>query len=109
PGVKADLGIPQLPAAVLKLLPLDTHVESPAAVMDLVPSNKERGLQSPLWKDYGSLLLMAGYMVRQWEGDRDCLLEAHQSRGSLYQWNQGPLGFLTFQGCVPRPQVNSLG
>ncbi|XP_073934114.1 fucose mutarotase isoform X2 [Castor canadensis] len=61
--IRADgLGIPLLLEAVLKLLPLDTYVESPAAVMELVPSDKERGLQTPVWQDYESLLLGAGCM-----------------------------------------------
>ncbi|XP_041522373.1 fucose mutarotase isoform X3 [Microtus oregoni] len=59
--IRADgLAIPQLLEAVLKLLPLDTYVESPAAVMELVPSDKERGLQTPIWNLYESLLLTAG-------------------------------------------------
>ncbi|KAM4851458.1 fucose mutarotase isoform 2-T2 [Thomomys bottae] len=59
--IRADgLGIPVLLEAVLKLLPLDTYVESPAAVMELVPSDKERGLKTPVWKDYELLLLRAG-------------------------------------------------
>ncbi|XP_021523108.1 fucose mutarotase isoform X2 [Aotus nancymaae] len=59
--IRADgLGIPQLLEAVLKLLPLDTYVESPAAVMELVPSDKERGLQTPVWTEYESILFRAG-------------------------------------------------
>ncbi|KAH0508016.1 Fucose mutarotase [Microtus ochrogaster] len=62
--IRADgLAIPQLLEAVLKLLPLDTYVESPAAVMELVPSDKERGLQTPIWNLYESLLLTAGCKV----------------------------------------------
>nr|XP_006987660.1 fucose mutarotase isoform X4 [Peromyscus maniculatus bairdii] len=58
--IRADgLDIPQLLEAVLRLLPLDTYVESPAAVMELVPSDKERGLQTPIWNRYESLLLKA--------------------------------------------------
>ncbi|XP_047616267.1 fucose mutarotase isoform X3 [Phacochoerus africanus] len=59
--IRADgLGIPQLLEAVLTLLPLDTYVESPAAVMELVPSDRERGLQTPVWTSYQSILLQAG-------------------------------------------------
>uniref|UniRef100_A0A9L0IDS4 Fucose mutarotase n=1 Tax=Equus asinus TaxID=9793 RepID=A0A9L0IDS4_EQUAS len=59
--IRADgLGIPQLLEAVLKLLPLDTYVESPAAVMELEPSDWERGLQTPVWRSYESILFMAG-------------------------------------------------
>ncbi|XP_008589532.1 PREDICTED: fucose mutarotase [Galeopterus variegatus] len=57
---RAGLGIPQLLEAVLQLLPLDTYLENPAAVMELVPSAQERGLQSPVWKQYGSSLSCTG-------------------------------------------------
>ncbi|XP_064344655.1 fucose mutarotase isoform X1 [Camelus dromedarius] len=59
--IRADgLGIPQLLEAMLKLLPLDTYVEKPAVVMELVPSDRERGLQTPVWRSYQSILLGAG-------------------------------------------------
>ncbi|XP_047558727.1 fucose mutarotase isoform X2 [Lutra lutra] len=59
--IRADgLGIPQLLEVVLKLLPLDTYVESPAAVMELVPGDRKIGLQTPVWKSYQSILLEAG-------------------------------------------------
>ncbi|KAM9196963.1 fucose mutarotase isoform 2-T2 [Dugong dugon] len=59
--IRADgLGIPQLLEAVLKLLPLDTYVESPAAVMELVPNDQARGLQTPVWRRYEYLLHEAG-------------------------------------------------
>ncbi|KAF0881111.1 FUCM mutarotase, partial [Crocuta crocuta] len=59
--IRADgLGVPQLLEAVLKLLPLDTYVETPAAVMDLVPSDKTKGLQTPVWRSYQSILSGAG-------------------------------------------------
>ncbi|XP_003133293.1 fucose mutarotase isoform X2 [Sus scrofa] len=64
--IRADgLGIPQLLEAVLTLLPLDTYVESPAAVMELVPSDRERGLQTPVWTSYQSILLQAGCTTSQ--------------------------------------------
>lgn len=31
--------------------------------MELVPSDKERGLQTPVWKDYEILLLQVGCTV----------------------------------------------
>ncbi|XP_070833797.1 fucose mutarotase [Chaetodon trifascialis] len=56
--IRADgLGIPQLLEAILKLLPLDT---SPAAVMDLVDSDKLRCLAVPVWDTYTQLLGEAG-------------------------------------------------
>ncbi|XP_032167887.1 fucose mutarotase isoform X3 [Mustela nigripes] len=59
-GDEIGLGIPQLLEVVLKLLPLDTYVESPAAVMELVPGDRKIGLQTPVWKSYESILLEAG-------------------------------------------------
>ncbi|XP_034753926.1 fucose mutarotase [Etheostoma cragini] len=59
--IRADgLGIPQLLEAILKLLPLDTYVPSPAAVMDLVDSDKQRGLDVPVWGTYTRLLGQVG-------------------------------------------------
>ncbi|XP_075874772.1 fucose mutarotase [Nelusetta ayraudi] len=55
--IRADgLRIPQLLEAILKLFPLDTYVEHSAAVMDLVESDKQRGLAVPVWKTYEVLL-----------------------------------------------------
>ncbi|XP_006867519.1 PREDICTED: fucose mutarotase [Chrysochloris asiatica] len=59
--IRADgLDIPQLLEAMLKLLPLDTYAASPAAVMELVPSDRDRGLQTPIWNYYQSLLYEKG-------------------------------------------------
>ncbi|XP_061601582.1 fucose mutarotase [Cololabis saira] len=59
--IRADgLGIPQLLEAILKLLPLDTYVPCPAAVMDLVDGDKERRLSVPVWETYTQLLGSAG-------------------------------------------------
>uniref|UniRef100_A0A8D2GL05 L-fucose mutarotase n=1 Tax=Theropithecus gelada TaxID=9565 RepID=A0A8D2GL05_THEGE len=85
--IRADgLGIPPLLEALLKLLPLDTYVESPAAVMELVPSDKERGLQTPVWTEYESILHRAGCtflvlrkdenLFREWPKDSWCQRQA---------------------------------
>ena len=55
------LGIPQLLEALLQLLPLDTYVQSPAMVMELMPSDRKRGLLTPVWTSYQSILSRAGY------------------------------------------------
>ncbi|XP_007452068.1 PREDICTED: fucose mutarotase [Lipotes vexillifer] len=54
------LGIPQRLEAVLQLLPLDCYVERPAVVVELVPSDRERGLQTPVWTSYQCILSRAG-------------------------------------------------
>ncbi|XP_034537244.1 fucose mutarotase [Notolabrus celidotus] len=59
--IRADgLGIPQLLKAILKLLPLDTYVPHAAAIVDLVDSDKRRGIDVPLWGIYAHLLREAG-------------------------------------------------
>ncbi|XP_056387196.1 fucose mutarotase isoform X3 [Hyla sarda] len=59
--VRADgLEIPRLLEAILQLLPLDTYIPRPAAVMDLVDSDKKKGLQTPVWDEYKTLLLKSG-------------------------------------------------
>ncbi|KAB0381189.1 hypothetical protein FD755_008973, partial [Muntiacus reevesi] len=55
------LGIPQLLAAVLQLRPLDTYVQNPAMVMELMPSDWKKGLLTPVWMSYQSILSRAGY------------------------------------------------
>ncbi|XP_048864412.1 fucose mutarotase isoform X3 [Brienomyrus brachyistius] len=59
-GDELGLNIPVLLEAILKLLPLDSYVESPAAVMDLVDSDKQRGVAVPVWDTYSRLLREAG-------------------------------------------------
>ncbi|KAM9065706.1 fucose mutarotase isoform X1 [Sarcophilus harrisii] len=62
--VRADgLSIPQLLESILKLLPLDTYEPNSVVIMDLVESDKARGLQIPVWETYKSLLLKAGLKV----------------------------------------------
>ncbi|XP_064603104.1 fucose mutarotase-like [Liolophura sinensis] len=48
--------IPDLLAGILQLLPLDTYVPQPVALMDLVPGDKERGLKTPVWEKYKQLV-----------------------------------------------------
>ena len=51
--VRADgHNIPPLLEAVTKLLPLDSYVKSPVMLMDLVPEDKAKGLQTPVWEQY---------------------------------------------------------
>ncbi|XP_043842504.1 fucose mutarotase isoform X1 [Dromiciops gliroides] len=61
--VRADgLSIPQLLESILKLLPLDTYEPNSVVVMDLVESDKAKGLQTPdVWQTYKSLLSQAGF------------------------------------------------
>ncbi|KAJ8418189.1 hypothetical protein AAFF_G00138980 [Aldrovandia affinis] len=59
--IRADgLRIPELLEAILQLFPLDTYVDRPAAVMDLVQEDQEGGLVIPMWETYGELLKEAG-------------------------------------------------
>lgn len=45
-------GVPEVLDAVLKLMPLDTYVESPVALMD----NGSDGNEPPIWTDYRNIV-----------------------------------------------------
>jgi L-fucose mutarotase len=47
------LPIPELLEAIMKLLPLDTYVEHPAALMQVVPGDD---VETPIWKRYHEIL-----------------------------------------------------
>lgn len=44
--------IPELLEAILTLFPLDTYVESPCVVMDLVPEDQHQLKHVPVWSTY---------------------------------------------------------
>ncbi|KAF5901574.1 fucose mutarotase isoform X1, partial [Clarias magur] len=59
--IRADsVRIPELLESILKLFPLDSYVDCPAAVMDLVESDRQRGMVVPVWSCYTGLLVQAG-------------------------------------------------
>ncbi|XP_071946793.1 fucose mutarotase-like isoform X1 [Antedon mediterranea] len=51
--------IPGLLKAILTLLPLDTYVDQPAVVMQLVDSDAQRQLKTPVWEIYKEMLTEA--------------------------------------------------
>ena len=52
--IRADgHGIPQLLDAILQLMPLDTYVEHPVALMDLVPGDN---VETPIWDEYRAIV-----------------------------------------------------
>ncbi|XP_067092460.1 fucose mutarotase isoform X2 [Osmerus mordax] len=59
-GDELGLQVPELLAAILKLFPLDTYTHSAAAVMELVASDKLKGLTVPVWDTFTQLLSDAG-------------------------------------------------
>ena len=50
---------PELLKAVLQLYPLDQYVDQPVALMDRVPSDKERRLKVPIWEEYQKIVDLA--------------------------------------------------
>ncbi|XP_052101820.1 fucose mutarotase-like [Mytilus californianus] len=55
--VRADgMDIPTLLDAVLQLLPLDQYENFPVSLMDLVQSDKDRNLQTPVWSKYREII-----------------------------------------------------
>lgn len=51
--IRADgIPIPKLLEAVLSVMPLDTYVSHPVCLMDKVPEDRAKGLQTPIWTEY---------------------------------------------------------
>jgi L-fucose mutarotase len=48
--------IPPLLKAITSLLPLDPYVPHPAMLMQLVPSDQAKGLQTPVWNIYQKII-----------------------------------------------------
>ena len=46
-------GIPELLAAILKLFPLDTYVEHPVELMEVMPNDP---VETPIWEEYKKLV-----------------------------------------------------
>ena len=46
-------GVPELLDAVLQLLPLDTYVECPLVLMELVPGDN---VETPIWETYNEIV-----------------------------------------------------
>ncbi|XP_059160141.1 fucose mutarotase-like isoform X2 [Physella acuta] len=55
--IRADgLSATVLLEAIMQLFPLDQYVDYPVARMDLVSSDKEKGLKTPIWDKYQEIL-----------------------------------------------------
>ncbi|XP_048864411.1 fucose mutarotase isoform X2 [Brienomyrus brachyistius] len=90
--IRADgLNIPVLLEAILKLLPLDSYVESPAAVMDLVDSDKQRGVAVPVWDTYSRLLREAGCHKSLEKVERFAFYERAKKSYAIVATGQGEL------------------
>ena len=50
------VGVPPLLEAILELFPLDTYVEKPVSLMEVVPGDT---VETPIWEEYKSLLRVA--------------------------------------------------
>ncbi len=52
--IRADgHGVPEILSAVLSLLPLDTYVEHPANLMEVMPGDP---VETPIWKEYEKII-----------------------------------------------------
>ncbi|XP_076317022.1 fucose mutarotase-like isoform X1 [Tachypleus tridentatus] len=55
--IRADgHGIPDLLYAILKLMPLDTYVYAPVALMEVVQADKLKNLKTPIWDTYKQII-----------------------------------------------------
>ena len=48
-------GVPELLDAILQLFPLDTYVEKPVSLMELVPSDVGK-IETPIWDEYKEII-----------------------------------------------------
>ncbi|XP_014668406.1 PREDICTED: fucose mutarotase-like [Priapulus caudatus] len=56
--IRADgHNIPDLLTGILRLFPLDTYVTSPAAVMQVVPDDVQKGIVIPVWEKYELIII----------------------------------------------------
>lgn len=46
-------GVPEVLDAILKIFPLDTYVEKPVNLMEVMPGDK---VETPIWKDYEEIV-----------------------------------------------------
>ncbi len=55
--VRADgHGVADLLDAILQLIPLDEYVETPCMVMEITPSDKEKGVTAPIIDEYKKIV-----------------------------------------------------
>ncbi|KAL3972119.1 receptor-type tyrosine-protein phosphatase S [Sarotherodon galilaeus] len=106
-GDELGLGIPRLLEAVLKLLPLDTYVPSPAAVMDLVDSDKQRCLAVPVWGTYEQLLSQAGSQVSLEKVERFAFYERAKKAYAVVATGETALygNLILKKGVIPAEQL----
>ncbi|XP_018543761.1 fucose mutarotase isoform X1 [Lates calcarifer] len=107
--IRADgLGIPQLLEAILKLLPLDTYVSSPAAVMDLVDSDKQRALAVPVWDTYTLLLGQAGSQAPLEKVERFAFYERAKKAYAVVATGETALygNLILKKGVIPAEQLH---
>ncbi|CAI5653992.1 fucose mutarotase isoform X2 [Oreochromis niloticus] len=106
-GDELGLGIPRLLEAVLKLLPLDTYVPSPAAVMDLVDSDKQRCLAVPVWGTYEQLLRQAGSQVSLEKVERFAFYERAKKAYAVVATGETALygNLILKKGVIPAEQL----
>ncbi|XP_017268346.1 fucose mutarotase isoform X2 [Kryptolebias marmoratus] len=106
--IRADgLGIPQLLEAILKLLPLDTYVPHPAAVMDLVDSDKQRCLAVPVWDTYTQLLNQAGSQISPEKVERFAFYERAKKAYAVVATGETALygNLILKKGVIPAEQL----
>ena len=55
--IRADgHGVPELLSAILTLFPLDTYVEHPVNLMEVMPGDP---VETPIWEEYGRIISQA--------------------------------------------------
>ncbi len=58
-------GVPEILEAVLRLFPLDTYVEKPVRLMEVMPGDN---VETPIWSKYAEIINGSGYSAQKVTG-----------------------------------------
>ena len=72
-------GCPELLDAILKLFPLDTYVERPVTLMEVVPGDN---VQTPIWDEYKAIISAYDQRGEQTVGTVERFAFYEQARGA---------------------------
>ena len=77
-------GVPEILDAILQVFPLDTYVEKPVNLMEVMPGDN---VETPIWNTYKEIIAKYDAQKNAGAGNRDCQvrpvhLSLHQSCGT---------------------------
>ncbi|CAF1168773.1 unnamed protein product [Adineta ricciae] len=100
------LPIPRLLRQILKLFPLDQYVAQPVALMDLVESDKKKGIDVPIWNEYKQIVgdNVQFEMVERfqfYERAKKCFAVVRTGEGAIYA------NIILKKGVIPKKSAKN--